>query len=235
MRSVILCCALFCAPTVAVAQSWSGEVVFGFLSTSGNSDTRSLNGKLALDYTEGAWKNSFAATALGSSDEEGATAERYTVGDKLDYNFTEHDYVFAAVDWEKDLYAGIRERTAETVGYGRKVLTGPVHALDLEVGAGARQTEANVTGEKESELIGRLSGKYVWKLSENSSFKQTLKVENGESNTFTESVSELKLTIIGNLYALLSYTVRNSTDVPVGTEHTDTLTAVNLSYSFGKS
>ncbi len=235
MRSAILCCALILAPSVALAQDWSGEIVFGFLSTSGNSDTRSLNGKLALDYTQDAWKNSFAATALGSSDEEGATAERYTVGDKLDYNFTEHDYVFAAVDWEKDLYAGIRERTAETVGYGRRVLTGPVHALDLEVGAGARQTEANVTGEKESELIGRLSGKYVWTLSESSSFKQTLKVENGESNTFTESVSELKLTIIGNLYALLSYTVRNSTDVPVGTEKTDTLTAVNLSYSFGTS
>ena len=234
MRFAKPLCALLLIPCAASAQPWSGDLAAGFLATSGNSETRSLNGKLALVYDRDVWQNSFAASALGSSDNDTTTAERYTVGDKLDYNFSEQDYWFGTVEWEKDLFGGIRERTSETVGYGRNVLTGPVHLLDLEIGAGARQTEANVTGERESELIGRLAGKYAWTLSETSAFVQTLKVESGDSNTFTESVSELKLAIVGNLHAMLSYTVRNNSDVPAGTDKTDTFTAVNLSYSFGK-
>lgn len=80
-------CALLLVHCAASAQSWSRDIAAGFLATSGNSETRSLNGKLALVYERNVWKNSFAASALGSSDSDGTTAERYTVGDKLDYNF----------------------------------------------------------------------------------------------------------------------------------------------------
>jgi putative salt-induced outer membrane protein len=154
------------------------------------------------------------------------------VGDKLDWHLNPRDYVFGAVDWEKDLFGGFRERTAETVGYGRHLLTGPVHVLDAEVGVGARQTEEQDTGDRENEAIVRAGGEYEWTLSEHSAFRQRLKVEHGRNNTFTESVTELKLTIVGNLFASLSFTVRNNSDVPDDTKKTDTFTAVNLSYAF---
>src|SRR3546814_6841247 len=47
--------------------------------------------------------------------------------EQLDYNFTTRDYAFVAVEWNKDLFAAIRERTSETAGYGRHVLIGPTH------------------------------------------------------------------------------------------------------------
>lgn len=235
MRIPTLSALLVLAPTLACAEPWSGEVAVGFLATSGNTETRSLNGKLALDYTQGVWKNSLLATALGNSDSEGSTAERYAVADKLDYNFSDRDYLFASLEWEKDIYGGIRERMSETVGYGRHVLTGPEHTLDLEVGIGARQTEENETGLREDDFIGRFAGKYVWALSETSSFAQSVKVETGDSNTSTESVSELRLSIIGNLMAMLSYTVRHNTNVAPDSEKTDSFTAVNLAYTFGKA
>ena len=47
-------------------------------------------------------------------------------------------------------------------------------------------------------------------------------------------MSELKLVIAGNLFATLGYEVRTNTEVPAGTAKTDTLTSVNLGYSFGK-
>lgn len=199
---------------------------------SGNSETQSVTGKVLLDYVESKWKNNFTATALSNGDEEDTTAERYTAGDKLDYNFTDRDYIFGAIDYEKDLFGGFRERTAETAGYGRHVLTGPVHTLDAEIGAGARQTEEQDTGDKESEAIGRLGGKYQWTISETSAFAQSLKVESGSSNTFTEALSELKLSVVGNLFAAISFTARNNSDVPPDTKKTDTFTSVNLSYTF---
>ena len=64
---------LYSRPLAAQADPWSGEVGVGYLATSGNSDTTSLNGKLALDYVSGPWKNAFAGSAINSSDDEGST------------------------------------------------------------------------------------------------------------------------------------------------------------------
>lgn len=220
------------APTAAF--EWKAEAGAGLLITSGNSETQSLNGKFSLEALSERWKNRFSASGLNNGDEEGTTAERYTVGDQLDYNFDPRNYAFAAVDWEKDRFGGFRERTSETLGYGRHILTGPVHVLDAEVGAGARQTEVQDTGEQQDEFIGRLGGKYQWKISDTSQFLQSLKVESGQENTFTEAVSELKLSIIGNLFLSLSFTARNNSDVPPDTQRTDTFTAISVSYAFSK-
>lgn len=64
-------------------------------------------------------------------------------------------------------------------------------------------------------------------------FAQSVKLEPGRVNTFTESISELKRSIVGNLFASLSFTLRDNSHVPEATEKTDTFTAVNLSCAFG--
>ena len=226
------CASLMLVPAFANA-AWKGEAAAGLLTTSGNSETQSINGKFVLEYLAVRWKNRFAATALNNGDDEGTTAERYTVGDQLDYNFDPRNYIFGAVDYEKDLFGGFRERTVETLGYGRRILIGPVHTLDAEIGAGARQTVAQETREEQDEFIGRFSGKYGWIISQTSAFSQSLRVESGSENTFSEAVSELKLSIIGNLFLSLSFTLRNNTDVAPETRKNDSVTAVNVAYSFG--
>ncbi|HUR39926.1 MAG TPA: DUF481 domain-containing protein, partial [Verrucomicrobiae bacterium] len=133
-----------------------------------------------------------------------------------------------------------RQRTSETLGYGRKVLTGPTHLLDLEVGVGMRQTESQVTlpaaplAVKEDDVIGRGRLAYKWQFGETSHFSETFKVESGTSNTFMESVTELRLSLVDKLYALGSYTVRQNTNVPPGSKKTDTITALSLGWAFGK-
>ncbi|TXH04355.1 MAG: DUF481 domain-containing protein [Nevskiaceae bacterium] len=229
--------ALLCLSPVAWADAgpngWAGEAGLGYLASNGNTKTSSLNAKFALNYVQDQWKNAFLATAFGASDRNAATGERYTASDKVDYNFTDHDYAFASVEYEKDLFGPIGQRTVEAVGYGRHVLTGPVHVLDAEVGVGARQSIANVTDERENDGVARLGGKYTWKISPTSAFSQALKVETGSSNTYTESVTELKFNVVGNIFASASYTLRNNSHVPPGTGRTDTITALNLSYTFG--
>lgn len=218
----------------AQAGNWLGEASLGYLGTSGNTQTRSINAKVAVDYSEQVWKNAFTASAINSADEAGTTTERYLLTDQVNLNFSERDYVFVSAEFEKDLFGGIRERTSETAGYGRHLLTGPVHKLDAEIGAGARQSREQTTRERQSDAIARASVKYAWEISDSSSLAQSLKSEAGESNVYVESVTELKLSIIGNLSAALSYTVKNNSQVPVDTENMDTFTAVNLVYGFGE-
>lgn len=234
MLTVIVCLAV---PGAAIAaplpNGWSGEVGVGYIASNGNTKSSSANGKLSLIYTEDAWQNTFLATALGTTSEGESTGEQYNVADKLAYNFTPDDYVLGNVEWFKDLDGPIGRRTVESVGYGRHVLKGPTHTLDLEAGLGARQETVNITNERNNDLIGRFAGKYTWQISKTSAFNQALKVETGNSDTFTESITELKVNIVGNLFASASYTLRHNSTVPVGTAKTDTITALNLSYAFG--
>ena len=231
IAAVLLTLAPVAAPH---AQGWSGEAALGLLTTSGNSESRSVNGKITLDYVSPRWHNNFVATAINAADEGETTTERYTAADKLDFNLTPRDFVFTALEFEKDMFGGIRERTSETLGYGHRFLLGPVHYLEAELGAGARQAEDQNTREQQDEFIGRAAGRYEWKITDLNSFLQTIKVEHGASNTYTESVSELRLSVIGNLFASVSLTARNNSDVPEGTKTTDLFTAVNLTCAFGK-
>ena len=225
---------------------WSGEVTAGLVSTSGNSETTTANAKVQVVYAAEIWRNTFDASLIKAEQTskvtgiEEVTAERYFVGDKADFNLTDKDYLFLQLEFEKDLAGPIRERTSETAGYGRKVLTGPEHLLEAELGVGMRQTESQIviptapTAVKEDDLIGRARVAYRWNFTETSYLGETVKAESGDSNTFTESVTEARLALVGKLYALASYTVRNNSDVPAGTEKTDTITAFSLGWTFGK-
>jgi len=219
---------------------WSGEVSAGSVVTTGNSESATLNAKGELIYQSERWRNTLNGNALKTETEdpttgdEVTTAERYLVGNKTDLNFTDKDYAFLALEYEKDLIGPTRERASETAGYGRKLLTGPEHLLEAELGAGSRQTEEQGTGEKETDVIGRLRVAYKWNFSETSYLGETVKVESGDSNTFSESVTELRLSLVEKLFALASYTVRTNSDVPAGAEKTDTITAISLGWTFGK-
>lgn len=209
----------------------TGKAELGFLATSGNSDTSSLNAKLALGFEVAKWRHSVSAAAVKSEDSGVTTAERYQFGVKSDYKINEHDYLFATVNWEQDEFAGFSQRTSEAVGYGRRLISSPEHHLDLEIGAGARQTDL-VLGPSLDETILRASGKYKWSISEGSVFDQSLIVEKGGETTYTESVSALGVKINGALSLKLSYTIKNNSEVPVGLENTDTYTAVGIEYTF---
>lgn len=222
------------APGVANAVPWWGEASLGVLNTSGNSETSSANGKFTLDYLQGNWRNAFLSQALFAAQDGDTTSERYLVTDKVDYTFFEQNYVFLAGDFEKDLYGGIRQRTSQTAGLGRHFMTGPKHFLDIELGAGARQQTEQESRDKDSDLIGRFGADYQYKINDNSGFRETIKVESGEANTLSQSVTELKLYVIGNLFASIIFTVQNNSQVDPGIKHTDSTTALNFSYAFGK-
>jgi len=231
---VALTCLAVPGVVTAAPNGWAGDVGLGYIASNGNTRSSTANAKLSLVYTNDAWQNTFLGTALGTSSNSVSTGEQYGASDKLDYNFTPNDYALVSVEWFKDVKGPIEERLVESIGYGRRVLTGPVHLLDVDAGVGANQQTANdAVEDKSRDVIGRFAGKYTWKISDTSNFGEALKIETGSSNTFTESITELKFTLVGNVFASASYTLRNNTNVPAGARKIDTITALNLSYAFG--
>lgn len=234
LRACCLSLALIAAAAAAEPApegGLTGKAELGYLATSGNTDTSSLNAKLAMQFEAISWRHSLSAAAVRSEDSGIITAERYQFGLKSDYKFNEHDYMFVTVNWEQDEFAGFSQRTSEAIGYGRRLISSPAHHLDLELGVGARQTDL-VLGPSVDETILRASGKYKWSISETSTFDQSLIVEKGGESTYTESVSALGVRINGALSLKVSYTIKDNSKVPAGLENTDTYTAIGIEYTF---
>ena len=210
---------------------WLIKATVGYLATSGNTDSSSLNSGFSVEYASGRWHHILDGLAIYAAQDEETTAEAYSLGWKSEYNWTEHDYLFARVEWRKDRFSGYDQQLSETLGYGRRLLDTGVHVLSAEVGAGARQSDL-ADGTTEDEAILRAGFDYRWQFSETAQFTQVLAVESGSDNTYLESVSALTARLASRLALVASYTIKNNSSVPVGTENTDRFTALSLEYAF---
>jgi len=215
----------------AAKEGWQGSVSLGYLATTGNTDTRSLNGQALAGYKTGPWQDVLSFQAIQSSHDGVTSAESYDLNGQTNYSITDLDYVFGTVDYLRDTFSGYQRRTSEIVGYGRRLLATDTQQLDLEFGVGARQTR-NTNDTSDNELIERLAANYLWKFTDKSNFSENLSVEHGVSDTFTQSVTALTTNLAGNFALSVSYTVKHNSNVLPGFKNTDTITAISLVYTF---
>lgn len=231
-----LIAAVLIAPVSLMAQEepespWSGNVTLGYLATSGNTETSTLNTGFEVGYTAGKWQHVANAAAISASQDDIATAEAYDLGWQSRRNLTDTDFLFGRLDWRKNRFGGFDTQFSQTVGYGRHLINTDAHVLDVEIGVGARQSESQI-GVKEDETIFRGGAYYTYKISETAELSQSLTTEAASENTFLESVSAVSAELLGDLSLVASYTIRNNSDVPALTEKKDTFTALSLEYAF---
>jgi len=236
LRSLLMLAAL-AAPLTLMAQQqepegpWAGSATLGYLATSGNTETSTLNMGFEIGYTVGKWEHVFDGSAVNASENDVKTAESYAANWKSERNITDHDFLFGRLSWRKNLFSGFNTQFSQTVGYGRRLIDVDKHKLNGELGAGARQSTLQ-DGSSENETILRGGIYYKWLFSETAEFRQDIMVEAGELNTYLESVTALSAQLLGDLALVASFTVKSNSDVPPTTEKTDTYTALSLEYMF---
>jgi putative salt-induced outer membrane protein len=215
------------AETPAPDTVWKGNVEIGFVTTSGNTETESLNAKAKAETEREKWRHTVSLEALSSSDQNVTTAERYLLSGQSSYKFGNKNFMYGLVTYEDDRFSGYDYRVTESVGYGRRLIGEPTLTLDLEIGPGARQSKLD-SGETEDELMARGAAKLLWKVSPTSKFTEDLTTEVGEDVTVTKSVTALSAKVNSSLATKLTYTVKNTSDVPPGVHKTDSEMAVTL-------
>lgn len=225
-------------------EGWSGAVAAGYTAVSGNSDSTSANFKGEVLYDQDRWHHSGLATALGSSQDNETSAEAYKAQLKTKYDMTEVLYAFGLAEYNKDRFSAYDHQIFEVAGLGWRVFRTENQELNLELGAGATQSkvrqpdppEAPLSSDERdvNEFVGRVGGDYHWHISETATFSETVATTIGSDNTYVESLTELKASVIGNLSLVLGYLVKHNTDVPGGVDKTDTQTSLSLEYKFGQ-
>ena len=225
---------LLLATVTGYAQNqagFSGRVALGYLATSGNTENETFSSSFDLDWNRAPWHHALTGAAVRASTDNVTTAEAYSLDWQSDYDLSERSYVFGLVAWNDDQFSGYDQQIRAALGYGRRFIATERHALNGEVGAGARQADLR-DGTNEDESILRLSGDYLWIISETAEFSQSLSVESGSFNTYTETVTKLTADIRGNLSIVFSYTIKRYSEGPAGIENTDPFTAIALEDTF---
>jgi putative salt-induced outer membrane protein len=232
LAGVTLCLLSVVACAQAPPDPFRGSAALGYLATSGNTDSTNGNALLKVTWdVDGPWKHDWAALAINARTNGVTTAEAYAAGYKAQRDITPVSYLFGSADWRQDRFSGYERQATGAVGYGRRLVDTERHTLAVEGGLGAKQSDL-ITGDELDEGIVRGGLDYLLRLSESSEFSQRLLIEQGDDNRYGESTSALKTRIVGDLALVLSFVIKNNSDVPVGIEKTDRFTALSLEYGF---
>lgn len=222
------------------AGPWSGLVSIGYLSQNGNTDSTTFNGAFEVNWDGERWHHLLFGSALGKSEDNDTTSEAYKAGYKAKFDLTDRTYLFGLLDYTKDRFSSYNGQFFQTAGVGQRIIQTERHELNGEISGGASQSnlvigdplDPEFPEESINEAVFRVSADYKWQITETSSFSTALNVTSGSSNTFTESITELRSAIYGALNMVLGYTIRNNSDVDPESEKTDTIASISLEYTF---
>ncbi len=214
-----------------------GNVEFGYVASSGNTETTNMNGKFHIEAAYNNWVQQFDAATFFSSNDENTTAERFMFVYQGDRKFSDTSYYFVNAAYEEDKFSGYDYRASITTGYGRVLYNQNKMTLDGEIGIGARQSETDVvplTGlsSKETEGMVKFALKYLWQMEDKRSLTSKLNIDAGEKTTISNFEIAFITLITGDLSMKASYVARHTSEVPEGKEKLDTVTTLNLLYAF---
>ena len=219
----------FASETPPIA-TWKSDAELGFISTSGNTETDSTNAKLNVSYEKNKWRHEGKLASFSSSTGSQKTADRVNIAEKSNYKITDHHYAFISIDYEADKFSGYEYRASEAIGYGYRILPSEATTLDLFIGPGARQSKLD-DGTSEDESILKLGLNFLLKINKTSEFSESITSEIGDDTTITKSISALTSSVSDKLSLKLTYTIKDTSNVPPLVEETDTELSVSLVYN----
>lgn len=228
-------------PTLyAIAQQqedtklWKGDVEFGYVSTTGNTEETTVKARADINREKEHWRYNITTETLNSESSGVRSAEKYFIGNRLAYQYTDANFTFGYLSYDDDRFSGFDYQATAAAGWGRRLLNDDFMQWDIEIGPGYRfsKVDDNSTADDSEEIIVRGFTKFVWDFTDTASFSQSVNVEAGGDNTISKSISALKVQVIGSVSLKLSYTIKYTEEVPVGSKHADTESAVTINYGF---
>ena len=226
-------------------HQWIGKGQFGFLQSKGNSDSESINGNIDMTRYDAAWKNEFYVGGLYGKSSNIVAAERTEARAQSDYNFTSTLFAFAGLRYEHDLFDGFQYQGSVTGGIGYKFLDGADDKLTAQVGTGYRRLRPETlmkaaSGEVTSrtpeaatgEAIGTVTVDYTHKFNASTALTNTFVMESGASNTLLHDQVALTVKMSNRLALSVGYGFMDNTSPPAPLKKVDTVTTVNLQFSF---
>ena len=219
---------------------WDGsQVVIGFTSNSGNTVDNSLSSSLLIKYTRTNVVNIFTTTAAYSSSADGVTKEKYYVENEFDYNFLDSykQFLFFDTNSTFDLFSPYDYVWVTSSGYGLSPVANSNWNWKLQLGPGWRRLRDRSKRTTSDYLILNTGSKLSYTLDKSgkSKISEAVIYNVGQPYDYFSTNTSLAMQIMQHLSAVLSYQLEWTSTIPAGSSHTkrtDTLTAVNLVFTY---
>lgn len=240
LKKILLSTALtFSMVSVAAAQDgWSGEASVSGSNTTGNTETTDVGAALKLKKETDVWRHKFKAYADYGKVSGAKNKQAWGLGYQIDRDLNDRTYIYGNADYFSDDFGAYENGYFLGGGLGYKVILPDPIGWNVEAGPGYRSQRTRdsltvpvVPGVRESDLALRGFSDFDWQLNENVSLYNDTEIIYSKSDTYIWNEIGVTANLMGNLAARASYRVDHHTDVPVGTEKTDTITRVGVVYT----
>ena len=220
------------AASVAQADPWKGKGEAGIVFARGNSDSDTVNIKLAMSKVIDLWKHSLDMSYLRASSNGVESSNRFVGGWQSDYKLNERSFAFGALHYERDQYSGFDYQASASTGLGYKFYDTDKIKLSAQAGLGYRQLKDNVSGETSGNVVFVAGMNYENAITATTKIIDKFHAESGSDNTLLSNYLGVEVKMSDKLALAAGYDVRQNTKPPAGKKKTDTVTTLNLVYAF---
>lgn len=224
---------------------WTGKGQAGYVSSKGNSDSKSANVILDAALVEGPWKHALHLDGLYGQSAGIVSAERWGTLWQSNYDFSPDWFTFGALRYQHDMFSGFQYQASGTVGLGYNIFDTDKTKLSAQVGVGYRKLRPEdlikddtgavvdrIVAPAEGNAVGTFGATFSQVLSSTTTLSDKLMVESGSSDTLTTNALALAVKISTKLALSVGYNVQHNTKPPAGLKKLDTLQTINLVYAF---
>tara|TARA_Y100000782_G_scaffold99652_1_gene114079 strand:- start:1032 stop:1874 length:843 start_codon:yes stop_codon:yes gene_type:complete len=199
-----------------------GDMEFGFMISSGNTDSTSFKykGNLYQDFEK--WRNQFKIDTLYKRDRNDETGDDEVSADRIfisaqgNYKLNvKNESFFIYADYEEDEFSGLEFKSTVATGYGNRIYQGSKNKVDIDVGPGLYRSVADedmATEEDETKTgyLLRLALQWERTVSARTRFNQDVSYEQSMSglNSRLKSETSLISKIMGDVSLKFTYMYR---------------------------
>ena len=219
----------------ADTDPWSGKLDFGYNESTGDTIDKNATLNFETTYKTDEWNNIAQATGVESDDENGRTAESYSLMGEANFFFKKNVFLFARSNNVYDAFGAYDISLSNSAGFGKRLIDNDTLTLDAQAGPGDLRQRENNSNQFTDELTFFTKESVTWTLTKNASLTHYLSIEFGHPNTHGEVNIALNTDVIGHWGLSLSYTALYDSFLPETSpdkHKLDTLTQVAVSYTF---
>jgi len=243
MKKQLLLAAAMLVATAGTAQAQITEASLSGSKTTGNTETTDLGLGLKLQKETDVWRHKFKALADTGKVSGETNKKSYNLGYQIDRDLNERTYVYGNADYFGNDFGPFKQGYFLGAGVGYKAILPEPLSWNLEGGLGYRSQKSRIVdnniltnplglaSDRTNELAVRGFSDLDYILNDNVSLYNDTEIIYSKSDTYIWNETGITATLAGNLAARASFRVDTHSDVPVGTEKTDTITRFGIVYT----
>lgn len=230
-------------PTTATPNEPSpltSSIGLGYQSLSGNSDSQTLNGNIAVTYTKGRYQTNGDAKFIMAKKDGQEDKRKMSMSLKSKRMIRDGYYFYGNGSYIDDRYGPYYADSLVSMGIGYRLFSYETFQTLVDIGPGFRHQDPNldeiksdsiVKQEVVNEVVLQSTVDMQWKPLKTLTLSAKFNVVSGKSNTTLESSFNATNAITDNIALNLGYTQTYYSWVPEGMKNSDTTTTISLIYT----